>query len=326
MSRLNLPELLDEVRKFDGIRRKRIVGTCLSMMGQRWYDDGAIIGTSSCESSRGGDYILTTDSIMSSLVRVDPYHAGWSAMLVSANDCVAMGSMPTWAVDIISGDETTIREVSRGLADASKHLHISIVGGHTNPEGEPSVSVAMVGVRGLGRPLLSSGAKINDIILLAVDLTGKPSRLYKHGWDAVSMQSPDDIQEKWKCIIGVNDLGLIHAGKDISMPGILGTIVSLCEASGVGAVVNLDTIPTPDGITMAQWLCMFQSMGFIFATNHENLKFSRRILSSRGFTPSACGLFTDDGKVTVRYGSQQDIFWDIGHESLYGYGGHDEGR
>ena len=59
--------------------------------------------------------------------------------------------------------------------------------------------------------------------------------------------------------------GLARAAKDISMGGILGTLLMLLECSGVGASIDLDRIPKP-GILVARTLAYeLPSYGYLFA-------------------------------------------------------------
>ena len=83
----------------------------------------------------------------------------------------------------------------------------------------------------------------------------------------------------------IAEAGLCCAAKDISMGGLVGTAMMLAESSQVGAVIDIDAVPSPPGIGQPRWLCdTFPSFGFLLAVARpaclvQRLVPPRRILS-----------------------------------------------
>jgi len=72
---------------------------------------------------------------MESLVKVNPYYAGYFAVLVNVNDIAAMGGRALGMVDVMSIVETTVcKEIIRGMKDGIQKFDVPIVGGHVPSE------------------------------------------------------------------------------------------------------------------------------------------------------------------------------------------------
>ncbi|WP_413761100.1 AIR synthase-related protein, partial [Vibrio vulnificus] len=64
--------------------------------------------------------------------------------------------------------------------------------------------------------------------------------------------------------------GLCDAGKDISMAGTAGTALMLLECSGVGACIDIEHIPRPDGVPLLRWLLSFPSFGYLLSVRPQH--------------------------------------------------------
>jgi hypothetical protein len=49
----------------------------------------------------------------------------------------------------------------------------------------------------------------------------------------------------------------------VSMAGVVGTLGMLAEASGCGAVLDVDAVPVPSGATAGDWLTCFPGFGML---------------------------------------------------------------
>ena len=63
---------------------------------------------------------------------------------------------------------------------------------------------------------------------------------------------------------------LCHAARDVSMPGIAGSLLQMIEGAGCGATLDLDRLPRPDGAPLERWLLTFPSFGFLLAAKPEH--------------------------------------------------------
>lgn len=112
----------------------------------------------------------------------------------------------------------------------------------------------------------------------------------------------------------------MRAGKDVSMAGIAGTLVMLCEGSGVGARLGLAQVPRPDGVPLLRWLQTFPSYGFLLAVAPSAQREVGERFARAGVACSAVGNFTEAPTVTLTQGDAEAVLWDVAREPLTGFG------
>ena len=98
---------------------------------------------------------------------------GWYAVNVNANDIATVGARPAWFQSVIllppGSDEALAEDIFKQISDAAKKLGIAVTGGHTEvtPGIERPIVVGdMHGMLDSGRPVLASGARHGDAIVL----------------------------------------------------------------------------------------------------------------------------------------------------------------
>jgi selenophosphate synthetase-related protein len=310
-----LHQLINNARKHKGFTCKHILGRVISQFPftDNFYEDSAILTRKDISARH---VFFTADAVSPFILTKNYRRAGKTAMLIAINDIVAKGGTPICAVSLISGSIPIIRQIAEGLADGEKLTGIPVVGGHT-VIGKPYCGVAMIG-RGYSTPLRSTTAQDGDEIIIAIDTVGYPSPVYKYSF--IAWEKPkEDLWMRWKTIISLADASRLTSGKDISMAGILGTLAMICEASSVGATIDLERIPRPEDIPLSQWVRMFQTMGFIFTCKHEDTFMVTRILNRAGFTARYVGKINSTHKISVSYKDETAIFWDFDTDgSVYG--------
>lgn len=207
----------------------------------------------------GSDVVAACDAIIPSMVERDPEWAGWCSVLVNVNDLAAMGATPAGLLDAVGAPtRSVLTRIVRGLARASQAWRVPVLGGHTQV-GVP----AALAVTALGRttdPVPAGGGVAGDAVRLAVDLNGGWRPGY-HGrqWDSTSTRSPDELAALMSYVATARP----RAAKDVSMAGIAGTAGMLAEASGVGAELDVATVPRPADVEMASWLTCFPGFGML---------------------------------------------------------------
>ena len=120
------------------------------------------------------------------------------------------------------------------------------------------------------------------------------------------------------CMQELGERGLVKAGKDISNPGLLGTLGMLLETSRVGAVVDVEAIPVPAGLELASWLKMYPGMGFVVTAKPENAEAVLEVFERRGLTARVIGLVTEERKLVIRQGSEETVLFDLEKECVTG--------
>jgi hypothetical protein len=111
---------------------------------------------------------------------------------------------------------------------------------------------------------------------------------------------------------------LCNAGKDISMGGLAGTLLMLCEASVCGAVLDLDRVPRPLNVDLYRWLTSFPSFGFLLSAPPENIQRIDALFSPYGITCAPIGHIQAATQVSMRWKEEQQLFWDLAR-SLTGF-------
>lgn len=239
----------------------------------------------------GGDVVAACDAIIPSMVERDPEWAGWCSVLVNVNDLAAMGATPTGLLDAVGAPtRSLLTRVMRGLANASAAWRIPVLGGHTQL-GVP----ASLAVTALGRathPVPAGGGAAGDSLRLTVDLGGRWRPGY-HGrqWDSTSSRTPDELARMTSFVATTRP----RAAKDVSMAGIAGTAGMLAEACGVGAEIDVATVPRPEAADMGSWMTCFPGFGMLTAGDTAAAPLPDGVASQ------VCGRLTGDAGVRLRW-------------------------
>lgn len=313
-----LDDLVREIRSFPGITRKRDVAGIWDRIGGLWPGEPAHMNEDSAIIDMGGgEYLLfCADGIMARLSEGFPYFAARAAVLAAINDILAMGGMPMGLVDVMEYRDTRGRdEMIRGLNDICKQVNIPIIGGHIHPMNtRNNISVAAVGKT--RRPILSSSACVGQKVCLAIDMQGERGVPAWPCWDSHRGKGAGDVQESMKVIVRTAKEGLFKALKDISNPGILGTIAILLESSRLGGDIYLDRIKAPEGFAQAEWLKTFPSYGFVLTCDGEETHILSQAFEERGIKFFEVGEVSGDDEVRIHKGDEMRILFDWKSDSI----------
>ncbi|MDB5819226.1 MAG: hypothetical protein JWQ11_2866, partial [Rhizobacter sp.] len=201
-----------------------------------------------CAAIADGDgYLLfAIEGFVESFVRDMPWFAGYCGVMVNVSDIYAMGGRPIAVVDALWSDGmASASPVLDGLAAASQRYGVPIVGGHTNNRSDRGQLA--VAVLGRARKLLTSfDARPHDKLVMAIDLRGAYQEPNAY-WNASTTAPAERLRGDLEVLPGLAEDGLCTAAKDISMAGSIGTALMMLECSKVGAVIDVDAIPRPDG-------------------------------------------------------------------------------
>lgn len=318
-------EIAAAVRDYDGVTRKRAIGEIINSLRivtpnvpVSFGDDAALI--------QNGDtgLLLAADGIWSRLLDADPYWAGFCAVLVNVHDIAAMGGTPLALVDILSvKDATVCHEVLRGMYDASAKFCVPVVGGHLHPDAEMNViDVAILGTVNPADAIFSHTAQVDDRIVAAIDLHGRIHPSCALNWDSATLRTAEEVRAQIKVMTTLGERHLVSAGKDISNPGVIGTLGMLLETSRKGAHVCLDDIPRPDldalGITFEHWVRMYPGMGFVCSVPAESVETVIGLFSGVGMAAADIGIVTDSQKLIIRHGDAESMVFDLKKQGIMG--------
>lgn len=306
----DLAHILTSAKSFKGFSRKAQIGEIVQIMGESEYDDAGILEL--------GDKLLvvSTDGITEDLVRSDPWFAGYYSVLVNVNDVVVKGAKPLGYVNVISsGNHDTRVKIAKGIRAGLDKYDLRLLKGHTHPDSSyDAIDAAVVGIA--KRVARASTAVPGDPIVMAIDLDGS---FGIKGWvkcfDSTLNKTKPEINRILSAVRSVIESGYIEASRDMSAPGILGTLAMLCEASSVGAEIDLGKIPKPENIQLSEWLTSYPAMGFIFAINSEK---ALGPLTEVGLKTEVVGRFTREMTIKARLGKASQTFMDLTSESIFG--------
>jgi putative methanogenesis marker protein 2 len=309
------------VQEYEGVKRKHAIGEMVKALGidaphvvASFGEDAAVI------EHNGEALLLAADGIWSRLMEADPYWAGYCSILVNIHDIAAMGGRPIAMVDIFSMSKSTTQElVIKGMHDASAQFGVPIVGGHLHPDAPYSViDVSILGSARLDSVIYSNTAQTGDRVMAAIDLNGRVHPSCALNWDSVTMKPRAVVRAQIALMESIGNDHLVTAGKDISNPGIIGTIGMLLEVSGKGAEIDLGEIPKPDlaahGMTFEQWVKMYPGMGFVLTAQDSHVPELLRRFATVGMTAQVIGTVNDSRELRIRYNNHETKVFDF-HEN-----------
>ncbi len=304
------------VRDYEGVTRKHAIGDMIHSLYQDSPDVVASFGEDAAVIRQGDRaLLLAADGIWNKLMEADPYWAGFCAVLVNIHDIAAMGGEALALVDILSyTDEELMYEVTRGMADAAERFGVPIVGGHLHPNTPYNViDVAILGSAALDSVIYSDRAGDGDAVIAAIDLNGRVHPSCIMNWDSVTMKDGETLRAQIRVMKTLGEDKLVTAAKDISNPGIIGTLGMLLEVSGMGASIDLHAIPMPDlaahGIEFELWVRMYPGMGFILTAEQIHVDEVCRRFREAGMAAQVIGTVNNSRELTVAYqGSSTEVF------------------
>lgn len=197
-------------------------------------DDAAVLAL-----AKDNACVVTTDMLMDGVdfevARHDLRRIGRKSLAVNLSDLAAMASRPVGAVISLSlpreGGEALALQLYEGLIPLAEEFETAIAGGDTNSwDGRLVICVTAIGEAIPGKEWRRSGAKAGDEILVTGSFGG--SILGKHFDFTPRVRESLLLAERYG----------IRAAMDVS-DGLTLDLSRLCEASGVGAILDTSLIP-----------------------------------------------------------------------------------
>ncbi len=311
------------VRDYEGVKRKHAIGEMVKAIRIDTPDVMASFGEDAAVIRHGEEVLLlAADGIWSKLMEADPYWAGYCSVLVNIHDIAAMGGRPVAMVDVFSISDNSIRnQVINGMHDASAQFGVPIVGGHLHPDTPYSViDVAIIGVADVDSVIYSHTAQDGDLVVAAIDLSGRVHPACFLNWDSVTMKSASYVRAQIQLLEQLGKAHLLTAGKDISNPGVIGTLGMLLEVSNKGATIDLAKIPHPDleenHISFEQWVRMYPGMGFILTVESKNADEVCSKFSAVGLTAKVIGKVDTTNDLKITYEDQESRVFDFSKSGI----------
>ena len=113
------------------------------------------------------------------------------------------------------------------------------------------------------------------------------------------MKEPGKVREKYRVMQVIGEKKLVTPGKDISNPGLIGTLGMLLETSSKGARVDLAKIPSPENVDFTQWLKVHPATGFILTCSPKNESQTIRLFENAGYSAANIGVVEETTKLDI---------------------------
>lgn len=236
-------------------------------------DDGAVIPT----LLLGHSLVVTTDVLVDKVHFSDrttsPEDAGWRAVAANLSDLAAMGATPLGiTVGLALPGDVKVSWVERlyqGMNQCLQTYNTAIVGGDVCKSAVITVAITAFGQVEPRDIIRRDGAKVGDAIVVTgghgasragLELLLHPElgELLTES-DRISLikahQRPQPRLDVLPLLKQINSI----AGMD-SSDGLADAVLQLCKASGVGAKIECQNIPTPNAFT--NWLSQSQALDY----------------------------------------------------------------
>lgn len=307
----DLDALVAAVRSAPGLLGKRDLKLVARLGADLDGDDAALV-------PHGDGYLVVCgEAISPPFLAADPFGAGSAAVVTNVSDVRAMGGRPLAIVDmLVSPDPEHAEAVLDGIAWASGLLGVPVVGGHLTLGHPPALSASCTGL--VRRPLRASGARPGDVLLAAFAVDGRYMSETQDFFTALRDRSPERLREDGEALVEVAEAGLCHAARDVSMPGVAGSLLQMLEGAGCGAVLEVERVPRPPGTALERWLMTFPSFGFLLAAAPEHAAQACAAFERRGLACAPCGHFDDTRVLRLAAGGVQAPAWDLAGTPLTG--------
>ena len=260
------------------------------------------------------------EGVYPELLKSNPYLAGRTSVLTNVSDIYAMGGRPIAILDVLfSPDLEQVSAIVRGIKDNAYRYHVPLVGGHLNRKANfCSLSVFIVG---RAKRLLSSfNARAGDDLVFVCSLDGKFHSGFNF-WDSSSELRSEVALRQLDLLPRLAEEGRVDTAKDVSMGGLIGSILMLLECSGKGAEIQIERIPKPYAIPLRDWLITFPSYGFILSIRPEYTTKVKDMFDSINLTCEVIGKIIGGSNVfLVQNGGERRLLWDVGVRPLIGVG------
>lgn len=186
----------------------------------------------------------------------DPYDFGRIAAANALSDVYAMGGRPLFALNIVCFPSkqlpmSVLGQILKGGCDKAREAGIEIVGGHSVDDAEPKYGLVVTGIVNADRVLTNAGARPGDVLVLTKPLGSgilttalKKGRLSEATTNRIVQIMVTLNRAAAEALEGVE----VHALTDVTGFGLLGHLMEMLNAAGVGARLKAADVPTVDEV------------------------------------------------------------------------------
>lgn len=321
----DLPALLELLRNTPAMLSKQAIQQPASVIGvtdktltrAELY---ALPGDDTAANACGEHYqLLAIEGMLPGFVSAAPWFAGWSAVMANVSDITAMGGRATAVVNAYwHHDQDAAQQVLAGIRAACEAYGLILAGGHTSlANGNPTALA--VAITGIASTLLSSlHVAPGQVIAMAVDLEGQWHADTAY-WKAFEGVPASRLRSKLDVLPRLAEAQLLHAAKDISNAGVLGSLLMLLESTGCGGHLDLNALPCPPDADPQRWLQVFPSYGFLMTLDEKDWPNVQAAFAFEGLCCERIGQVNASAALTVQAGSEHAEFWNLAEQAFTGF-------
>ena len=216
-------------------------------------DDAALL-----KPPPGQQLVACTDTLVAGVhfpQGTAPQDIGWKSLAVNLSDLAAMGATPAWAMLALTlphADQRFVEAFADGFAQLARKHALALVGGDTT-QGPLSITVSAFGFLPESRVLLRSGARVGDAVFVTGTLGDAAAALRLMQDSGLGTRDPSNEQARSELLLrlsrpepriaaGLALRDVASACIDVS-DGLLADLGHICQASGMGAIVEADALP-----------------------------------------------------------------------------------
>lgn len=309
---MDLHEIAARVRSHPGLLSKVALSAVAETVGGDG-DDAALLGMGDSH------LVVCAEAIWPPFVATNPRAAGVAAVVTVLNDLAATGARPLALLDtLVCGSADVAREVLDGLRAGALLYRVPVLGGHTTVEPDQGPALSAFGVGRATSPLRAADAQPGDAVSFVTCLEGEMmggmggASFFSH------LRGPrrDRAATDLALLPELAEAGEAWAARDVSMPGIVGSLVQMCESAGrLGCAVDVGAIPVPPGVTLERWLVTFSSYGFLVVGDPAAIAARA---AERDLACARIATLDATGAVRVVSGDVEALVWDLASEPLTG--------
>jgi selenide,water dikinase len=238
--------------------------------------------------------VATTDFFLP--IVDDPYDFGAIAATNAISDVYAMGATPLFALALVGMPVDrlpvdTIRRILEGGEAICARAGIPIAGGHTIDSVEPIYGLVAIGLVDPAHLKRNAGARPGDRLVLGKPLgigiysaALKKGHLPPEGYGAM-IASTTQLNTPG---VALGRMSSVHALTDVTGFGLLGHLLEICRASGVGATVDFAALPVHPGV-----LALAADGAVTGASGRNWAGYGGDVELEPGLPPAAQALLTD---------------------------------
>lgn len=225
----------------------------INIFKNRVVPDGSVIVPSGDDAAvvcapEGHELVMTIDTMNEGVhfpIDTNPHAIGFKSLAVSISDIAAMGATPKWVTASLSlphSDEAWCREFADGFFECADQFGVILIGGDIT-RGPLAVTTQVTGIVPKGKAILQSTAKVDDDIYVSGYLGSGAAGLAK-----LSVQCTRELNyPSARVELGLSLQSIATAMIDLS-DGLSQDLHRLCTRSGVGAEIEIESVPRLPGV------------------------------------------------------------------------------